>query len=798
MALPRADALSVILYSNGDRFEGQLSADQKREGTGWYFYQNGDIYFGQWRADIKEGFGIMHYRSGDRYVGQFAGNKKSGFGEYTYAASGDRYQGFWVANNKCGFGRIISPNGNEFRGSFKANKKDGKGFLSTRGGKVFLQIWNNDTFVKQQVSDKESICFGEFQFDKVIDERLAARDPGIMKQFAERMRAVGVKMVPDAPESLVKQSAEESQLLAKDQRSNSLRSAGLSAKPSRVDSLSLIDYTDRLKSLFDERELRNVKQWGSDKVCSFLGRIGLGEYSLAFENAGITGDLMLKMTDTDFKSLGITPRGDLIKATDYIEKLKILTNQDEYRRSLLNRKLIPESVVSEKLISRYDVENDKMIEEKSWESSESDVSRKFGGSKKFRGQTGEGQNGAAGRSSSHPLDQGGALTWMMQGKQEQNHTEKLQRWGSNEKIESPAQAFVFDAFETKIKRMHSFNLDHEPAVEIESELSAKKEDEEKEKRPDRYSQRQISPVYAQPPKPLKHSSLSSDSDEDPLNALDVKSYTLRTDYPDPDGFQEEMLRISKKRSTNRRERSIRSSNSNSTLAKKYVIQRKNFTLDTKLQEGAFGLVYKGTYLHQKVAIKVYKKLENSRFHVHSFLKEVEILSRLRHPDVLLYMGVCIDGDDCFMISEYLENGSLYDHLHGKKRKDPLDPARIHELLKGILRAMMYIHGKGIVHCDLKSSNILIDDSWTIKLADFGLSKKIIGVNVLDKTHQSRVGTPNWMAPEICRGESYTPKADVYSFGLVVWEIVMNAVPFGGKGPLEILELVGRATVQPVR
>ena len=219
----------------------------------------------------------------------------------------------------------------------------------------------------------------------------------------------------------------------------------------------------------------------------------------------------------------------------------------------------------------------------------------------------------------------------------------------------------------------------------------------------------------------------------------------------------------------------------------YKISRSSLTIQEKLQEGAFGKVYLGEYIGQKVAIKVYKKHTNKKLHIESFLKEVDILNSLRHPNILLYMGICFDGDNYLMISEYLENGSLFDHLH---RMDTyLEEDLIFQMITSILRAMTYTHSKGVLHCDLKSSNILIDQNWNIKVADFGLSKKIINFNVEDE-RKGKVGTPNWMAPEICRGDKNTEASDVYSFGLIVWEMVTRKIPFEEYSYAQIMGLVG--------
>ena len=89
--------------------------------------------------------------------------------------------------------------------------------------------------------------------------------------------------------------------------------------------------------------------------------------------------------------------------------------------------------------------------------------------------------------------------------------------------------------------------------------------------------------------------------------------------------------------------------------------------------------------------------------------------------------------------------------------------------------MTYLHYCEVYHCDLKSSNILIDDNWNLHLCDFGLSNFY-----KCRKHKSRyVGTPNWMAPEILKGENYSAKSDVYSFGLILWEIVTGEIPYLG-------------------
>lgn len=141
------------------------------------------------------------------------------------------------------------------------------------------------------------------------------------------------------------------------------------------------------------------------------------------------------------------------------------------------------------------------------------------------------------------------------------------------------------------------------------------------------------------------------------------------------------------------------------------------------------------------------------------------------------MGLSYDksADEWMMVSEFLSNGSLYDHLYKEKFKKV--PSKfIPGIIKEIISAMAHTHKKEIVHRDLKSSNILLDEEWHVKVADFGLSKRIIKEERND--NESPVGTPNWMAPELYRYRSKnTKETDIWSFGLIVWEILFERVPF---------------------
>ena len=124
------------------------------------------------------------------------------------------------------------------------------------------------------------------------------------------------------------------------------------------------------------------------------------------------------------------------------------------------------------------------------------------------------------------------------------------------------------------------------------------------------------------------------------------------------------------------------------------------------------------------------------------------------------MGATINKSDYYMISEYILKGSLFHFLH--VQKGVLSKIVKFTLAYEIAIAVKYLHSRKIMHCDLKSSNILIDDNWKIKISDFGLSRIKNIFNLQE--NKGRIGTPHWMAPEIMKGLNYEEASDVFSYG----------------------------------
>ncbi|KAK9155756.1 hypothetical protein Sjap_003236 [Stephania japonica] len=200
----------------------------------------------------------------------------------------------------------------------------------------------------------------------------------------------------------------------------------------------------------------------------------------------------------------------------------------------------------------------------------------------------------------------------------------------------------------------------------------------------------------------------------------------------------------------------------------------NFRLESLLGEGGFGRVYKGFIesRNQDVAVKQLDRngLQGNR----EFLVEVLMLSLLHHPNLVSLLGFCADGDQRLLVYEYMENGSLEDHLLDlPSEKEPLDWKTRMKIAAGAARGLEYLHenaGTPVIYRDLKTSNILLDEKFNVKLSDFGLAK--LGPTG-DQSHVSTrvMGTYGYCAPEYASTGQLTTMSDVYSFGVVLLEII---------------------------
>ncbi|XP_077544379.1 mitogen-activated protein kinase kinase kinase 13-B-like isoform X1 [Haemaphysalis longicornis] len=195
--------------------------------------------------------------------------------------------------------------------------------------------------------------------------------------------------------------------------------------------------------------------------------------------------------------------------------------------------------------------------------------------------------------------------------------------------------------------------------------------------------------------------------------------------------------------------------------------------------GAQGAVFVGQLRDERVAVKKVTSLAET---------DIRHLRRLNHPNIVAFKGVCTQ-EPCFcIVMEYCPYGQLYDAL---KNGRPIPPATVVEWSKHIASGMHYLHAHSIIHRDLKSPNILISYNDVLKISDFGTSRQWSERS----TKMSFAGTVAWMAPEVIRNEPCSEKVDIWSYGVVLWELLNGETPYRDVDSSAIIWGVGSNSLQ---
>ncbi|KAK8923609.1 Cysteine-rich receptor-like protein kinase 2 [Platanthera zijinensis] len=235
--------------------------------------------------------------------------------------------------------------------------------------------------------------------------------------------------------------------------------------------------------------------------------------------------------------------------------------------------------------------------------------------------------------------------------------------------------------------------------------------------------------------------------------------------------------------------------SQSNLNFKYDVLKKatnNFSLSNKLGQGSYGTVYKGVLSDGKeVAVK--QLFLNTRQWIDQFFNEVDLVNQVRHKNLVRLLGCSLDGSESLLVYEYHHNRSLDLFIFDGNPDKLLDWKQRFDIIKGIAEGLSYLHDESdtrIIHRDIKASNILLDDRLKPRITDFGLARSF----AQDQTHLTTgiAGTLGYLAPEYIVHGHLTEKADVYSFGVLLLEIVTGqrcSSPIGSHAEYSLLAKV---------
>ncbi|KAL2236016.1 UNVERIFIED_CONTAM: putative serine/threonine-protein kinase SIS8 [Sesamum indicum] len=203
--------------------------------------------------------------------------------------------------------------------------------------------------------------------------------------------------------------------------------------------------------------------------------------------------------------------------------------------------------------------------------------------------------------------------------------------------------------------------------------------------------------------------------------------------------------------------------------------------------GSYGEVYRAEWNGTEVAVKKFMNQDISGDALAQFKCEIEIMLRLRHPNVVLFMGAVTRPPNMSILTEFLPRGSLYKLLH--RPNIQIDEKRRIKMALDVAKGMNYLHTSHpiIVHRDLKTPNLLVDKNWVVKVCDFGMSRLQHHTFLSSK---STAGTAEWMAPEVLRNEPSNEKSDVYSFGVILWELATLRVPWTEMNSMQVVGAVG--------
>jgi len=220
-----------------------------------------------------------------------------------------------------------------------------------------------------------------------------------------------------------------------------------------------------------------------------------------------------------------------------------------------------------------------------------------------------------------------------------------------------------------------------------------------------------------------------------------------------------------------------------------------------LNQGGFSVVHKGLWHQTKVAIKKLFDPKINEELMAEFDNEVHKMEQIRHPNILQLLAVHRKPPGLQLICELVEGGSFFQLLHAPHQFQrangvvgPMEQSDCMQILEYSAIPLTFLHGRGIIHRDIKSHNVLLSPHLEVKICDFGLARMR---SELMTGAMQFAGTPNYMAPEIFRQQRYTEKVDVFAFGTLLWEAMAQDIPFANLDPPEIKDRVLAGQMLPM-
>ncbi|CAA2975530.1 G-type lectin S-receptor-like serine threonine-kinase At4g03230 [Olea europaea subsp. europaea] len=222
-----------------------------------------------------------------------------------------------------------------------------------------------------------------------------------------------------------------------------------------------------------------------------------------------------------------------------------------------------------------------------------------------------------------------------------------------------------------------------------------------------------------------------------------------------------------------------------------IAATENFSDVNKLGRGGFGPLYKGMF-HGGQEIAVKRLSSCSSQGINEFQNEIVLIAKLQHRNLVRLLGYCMKENEKILLYEYMANKSLDAFIFDKKLCMLLDGKKRFDIILGIARGVLYLHQDSrlrIIHRDLKTSNILLDEEMNPKISDFGLARIVEGKGIEASTNKV-IGTYGYMSPEYASDGLFSIKSDVFSFGVVVLEIITGKRNTGFYQSTEDLNLLG--------